>query len=77
VHIFNLIGFRNRLLVLVDWAWDYFFGEKGVRLIVPSKGFAGKGIAAAEQPGQAAPRTPEPEKPAEERGRVAVFPTRR
>jgi NADH:ubiquinone reductase (H+-translocating) len=34
VHIVNLIGFRNRLLVLVDWAWDYLFGEHGVRLIV-------------------------------------------
>ena len=34
VHIANLIGFRNRLLVLVDWAWDYLFGEHGVRLIV-------------------------------------------
>jgi NADH:quinone reductase (non-electrogenic) len=37
VHIFNLIGFRNRLLVLIDWAWDYLFSEHGVRLIVPSK----------------------------------------
>ncbi|MDD5370327.1 MAG: NAD(P)/FAD-dependent oxidoreductase, partial [Anaerolineaceae bacterium] len=37
VHIFNLIGFRNRLLVLVDWAWEYFFYEHGVRLIVQSE----------------------------------------
>jgi NADH:ubiquinone reductase (H+-translocating) len=35
VHIFRLIGFRNRLLVLIDWAWDYLFFERGVRLIVP------------------------------------------
>jgi NADH dehydrogenase len=35
VHIFRLIGFRNRLLVLVNWAWDYLFFERGVRLIVP------------------------------------------
>ena len=34
MHIANLIGFRNRLLVLVDWAWDYLFAEHGVRLIV-------------------------------------------
>jgi NADH dehydrogenase len=34
VHIFRLIGFRNRLLVLIDWAWDYLFFERGVRLIV-------------------------------------------
>jgi hypothetical protein len=35
VHIFNLIGFRNRLLLLIDWAWAYLFSEHGVRLIVP------------------------------------------
>jgi NADH dehydrogenase len=35
VHIFRLIGFRNRLLVLINWAWDYLFFERGVRLIVP------------------------------------------
>lgn len=35
VHLFNLIGFRNRLLVLINCAWDYFFRERPVRLIVP------------------------------------------
>jgi NADH dehydrogenase len=35
VHLFKLIGFRNRLLVLINWAWDYLFYERGVRLIVP------------------------------------------
>ena len=34
VHIYNLIGFRNRLIVLINWAWDYFFFERGVRLIL-------------------------------------------
>jgi NADH dehydrogenase len=37
IHIINLIGFRNRLLVLVNWAWSYLFMENGVRLIVPSE----------------------------------------
>jgi NADH dehydrogenase len=41
VHIFNLIGFRNRLLVLVNWAWDYFFYERAVRLILPSESAPG------------------------------------
>jgi hypothetical protein len=36
VHIVNLIGFRNRLLVLVNWAWAYLFKEYGVRLIMPA-----------------------------------------
>jgi len=33
VHIFYLIDFRNRLLVLVDWAWAYFAYRRGSRLI--------------------------------------------
>jgi NADH dehydrogenase len=33
VHIMNLIGFRNRLLVLVQWAWAYFSYQRAVRLI--------------------------------------------
>ena len=33
VHIYYLIDFRNRLLVLIDWAWAYFAYERGARLI--------------------------------------------
>ncbi len=33
LHIYRLIGFRNRLLVLINWAWDYVFYESQVRLI--------------------------------------------
>lgn len=33
IHIFFLIGFRNRLSVLLQWAWAYFTFERGVRLI--------------------------------------------
>lgn len=33
VHIWYLIGFRNRLLVLFDWAWSYFTYRRGARLI--------------------------------------------
>jgi NADH:quinone reductase (non-electrogenic) len=36
VHLVNLIGFRNRLLVMLNWAWDYLFYERAVRLILPS-----------------------------------------
>lgn len=41
VHLANLIGFRNRLLVLIDWAWDYLFFERAVRLILPLRADAG------------------------------------
>jgi NADH dehydrogenase len=33
VHIFYLIDFRNRLVVLMDWAWAYFAYRRGSRLI--------------------------------------------
>ena len=33
VHIFFLIGFRNRFLVLIQWAWSYFTYDRGARLI--------------------------------------------
>jgi len=33
VHVFFLIGFRNRIIVLVQWAWSYFTYERGARLI--------------------------------------------
>ncbi len=33
VHIIQLIGFRNKLFVLINWAWDYFFYDRAVRLI--------------------------------------------
>ncbi|MHB8735297.1 MAG: NAD(P)/FAD-dependent oxidoreductase [Terriglobales bacterium] len=34
VHIFFLIGFRNRLVVALDWAWAYLRFERAARLIV-------------------------------------------
>ena len=37
VHLFWLIGFRNRLLVLINWAWDYLLYERAVRLITPER----------------------------------------
>ncbi len=33
VHIFFLIGFRNRVLVMFEWAWAYFTSQRGARLI--------------------------------------------
>jgi NADH:ubiquinone reductase (H+-translocating) len=36
VHIFFLIGFRNRLLVFIDWAWSYVTYERSARLITGS-----------------------------------------
>jgi NADH:ubiquinone reductase (H+-translocating) len=34
VHIYYLIGFRNRVAVLASWAWNYFVRDRPIRLIV-------------------------------------------
>ena len=34
VHLINVISFRSRLIVLVNWAWDYLFFDRPIRLIV-------------------------------------------
>lgn len=35
VHLYRIIGFRNRLVVFINWAWDYVFFDRVVRLIFP------------------------------------------
>jgi NADH dehydrogenase len=52
LNIYRLNGMRNRLLLMLDWAWAYLFGEHGVRLIAPSKTSPGKSRAAAERSDQ-------------------------
>ncbi len=52
VHILFLIGFRNRLIVMIQWAWSYLTYERGARLITGSD----------ELPGWVEPTSrPEPE----------------
>lgn len=37
VHILYLIGFRNRVIVLFEWAWAYWTWQRGARLITGGK----------------------------------------
>jgi len=37
IHLFNLIGFRNRVMVLTNWAWDYLLYERAVRFVFPAE----------------------------------------
>ena len=68
VHIMFLIGFRNRFLVLFDWAWAYVTWQRGARLITrPWKGRdraqGGSGpsrLSRAERRGSASPRGSHP-----------------
>jgi NADH dehydrogenase len=51
-HIYYLIGFRNRMLVAMNWGWNYITFQRGTRLIT---GVSGSG--APEMPRQE-PRGP-------------------
>jgi NADH dehydrogenase len=57
VHILFLIGFRNRLLVFIQWAWSYVTYERGARLITGSTYLPGWSAV----PAHSAPSTPEPQ----------------
>ncbi|MBF0606686.1 MAG: NAD(P)/FAD-dependent oxidoreductase [Magnetococcales bacterium] len=37
VHLLSLIGFRNRMIVTLNWALDYLVSDRAVRLIMPFK----------------------------------------
>jgi NADH dehydrogenase len=37
LHLYYLIGFRNRLVVMLNWAYDYFLFERQIRLITDEK----------------------------------------
>jgi NADH dehydrogenase len=52
VHIFFLIGFRNRLVVLFQWAWSYFTFQRGARLITGDPNLPGWAELIAEEKGQ-------------------------
>ena len=58
VHIFYLIDFRNRLLVLIDWAWSYFTYKRGSRLITGHRLDAGTPDGTAGTPDTVGTRSP-------------------
>jgi len=55
VHILFLIGFRNRLLVFIQWAWSYLTYERGARLITGSTYLPGWASPAVPAPSANAP----------------------
>ena len=34
IHIFFLIGFQNRILVMIQWTWNYITRNRSARLVV-------------------------------------------
>ena len=39
VHLINLVGYQNRLLVVLQWAWNYFTHNRAARLITGRRTF--------------------------------------
>jgi NADH:ubiquinone reductase (H+-translocating) len=67
LHIVYLIGFRNRIVVMLDWAWAYFAYRRGSRLITGGRREPGmpmlEGTATAAQLPVSAPELPAGERP--------------
>lgn len=40
-HVYFLIGFRNRFIVLLDWAWAYWTYDRSARVVTPQRGQPG------------------------------------
>lgn len=52
VHVFFLIGFKNRVLVLLEWAWSYFTFQRGARLITGNSDYIVQGEQAMARQGR-------------------------
>ncbi len=51
-HLFFLIGFRNRLNVLIDWAWAYWTFERSARVVIDTAPGAKEGATVSTQTAQ-------------------------
>jgi NADH:quinone reductase (non-electrogenic) len=49
-HIYFLIGFRNRLIVALNWAWNYITFQRGTRLITGLSGSRAEDVPMPEHP---------------------------
>ena len=50
VHIYFLIGFRSRLVVLLDWSWAYFSFQRSARVIAEQEHSPGASTSANARP---------------------------
>ncbi len=48
-HVFFLIGFRNRVMVALNWVWAYFTRERGAGLITGSAGQGSMKVEGSER----------------------------
>lgn len=50
VHILQLIGFRNKAIVFIDWVWNYFTYDRALRLIIRPYRRPGRTVITSEGP---------------------------
>ena len=61
VHVFFLIGFRNRIIVMIQWAWSYVTYDRSARLITgegPASSFSSEEYALEAEKATEAKNTP-------------------
>ena len=64
IHVFFLVGFRNRFFVITEWAWAYLTRQRGARLItgeMKRKGTQSSRPGRELRPGREHPLTPDGE----------------
>jgi NADH dehydrogenase len=49
-HVFFLIGFRNRIVVALNWCWSYVTFQRGARLITGIRGSRIEDVMPANTP---------------------------
>ena len=76
VHVLYLVGFRNRLSVLVQWAFAYFTHQRGVRLITHAAAAPGRPLPPMLDPAHLADARTAPAAPATVPPGATTVPTR-
>ena len=60
VHLMTLVGFRNKVVTLVDWIWNYFSYDRGLRLIIRPFSRVPQPVPEANPPAEPAPAVASP-----------------
>lgn len=50
VHLFSILGARNRLIVFLNWMWNYLNYDQSLRLIIRPRQMSGDGVRLIEKP---------------------------
>jgi NADH dehydrogenase len=49
VHLMFLVGFRNKVVAMINWVWNYFTYDRGIRLIIRPSGKPGDAIIESKE----------------------------